>query len=104
MPQRPLTPRGREIRAALARLDRGEATLDAITAELGVKPSTLVWWRSQLRRHGVDGETPSFVELKVDTPMRPTSLVVEVGALRVVVALDFDEEHLVRAIRALQRC
>lgn len=69
-----------------------------------MKPSTLAWWRSELRRIDDDAGVASFVELKVEREVQARPLVVELGALRIVVAAGFDDEHLVRTIKALQRC
>lgn len=100
-----MTPRAREMRSFLMRLDRGESTLDELADEAGVRPSTLTWWRSRLRRDGLLGQETavSFVELSVEADEH-APLVVEVGEARVVVPDGFDEEELVRLVAALRRC
>jgi transposase-like protein len=108
MPKSKLSPRAAEMLALLRRHVEGGATLDSLAAEVGVKRSTLVWWKSQLRDDLADSCRP-FVEVAVceDDPSFPRTaptLSVLVGDLRVEVAPDFDERTLVRIVGALRRC
>ncbi len=58
MPKR-LTPRGLAMLALLRRAEQGE-DFEALAAEADVLPSTLRWWRSQLRREFTDPTSPSW--------------------------------------------
>jgi transcriptional regulator with XRE-family HTH domain len=86
------------------RWKRSGLTGAEFAAQLGVKEATLRHWKWQLERRG---KSPSaeFIEV-VAAPdaltVEPRALEVVVGALRVVVPVDFDEDTLRRLLRVVE--
>ena len=101
MPKK-LTPRGQAMLALLRRADQGE-DFEALAAEAKVLPSTLKWWRSQLRRELAEA-TPSFVEVEIKSLPSSSALDVHVGDVSITVPPSFNADHLVRVVEALRTC
>ena len=108
-----LTPRALEIRSLLLRHDRGDATLEELAAEAGIRPTTLRWWRSRLRQSGALADpipSTSFVELprSDDAPAAPPArsepFTVALSDLRITVPVGFDGDELHRLIGVLRGC
>ena len=102
------------IRAWLARRERRGLTFRALSQETGVPIGTLAYWAWKLREEAREAsdraaeQAPSpFVELVPAPSASDASTSIEIalrGERRVIVAAGFDEEHLVRIVRALERC
>jgi hypothetical protein len=79
-------------------------TAAAFAARRGYAKSTLMTWAARAagvpRTAAVESEEPCFVRLEVASAVR-TSVVIEVGAARVVVERGFDAELLRRVVGAL---
>lgn len=103
-----ITPAEERYRQALAEHARG-ASLDSLARRLGVKRTTLIWWRSELRRRDRQRQATSLplLPVRVDPqPVRATAPSLEV-ALRtgevVRVPPGFDADELRRLVVALER-
>lgn len=94
-------------------------TFRALAERSGLSVKTLYRWQARLRveRRGTGKGSPAFVELAVaereeqaNPALRSPDLggcpleVVLAHGRRVVVPVDFDEEALMRVVRALERC
>ena len=99
----------RETRAIWAKRveqwKRSGLTGAAFAERIGVKEATLRHWKWQLDREGA--ATPAFVEVTpaavaIATDANASSLKVEVGELRVVVPIGFDEETFRRLLRVVE--
>lgn len=99
-----VTDRATEMRALLLRNERGEATLRELAAEAGVHPSTLSWWRRELKKTDATKTAVSFVELKVPAPAKSPALEVRFEDFRISVPAGFDASHLADVMRALREC
>ena len=91
-------------------VERGDALLD-VARRHKVNPSTLRWWRSELRRHPISG--PRFLPVVVSPPREPVPVVDPRGAphLEVVVRdivvrvpLGTDIAYVADLITALGAC
>ena len=106
MPESDPTPRALEMRDLFLRQERGE-TLESLAQKVGLKSSTLKWWRSRLRRDGLLSRKQAsarFVEVSVKKNEQRDPLVVEVAGVRLLLPASFDAEALARAITVLRRC
>ena len=101
MPKK-LTPRGQAMLALLRRAEQGE-DFETLAAEADVLPSTLRWWRSQLRRELAESASP-FVEVEIKPLPSPRVLDVHVGDISISVPSSFDADHLARIVEALRTC
>jgi len=101
MPKK-LSPRGQAMLALLRRAERGE-DFDALASEADVLPSTLRWWRSQLRRELAE-PTSAFLEVEIASLPSSDVLDVHVGDVSITVPPSFDANHLVRIVEALRSC
>lgn len=99
-----LTERGRQMLALIRRGVAGE-DLDTLAKEAGVTRSTLIWWRSKLRRHlDRDRDSAPFIELKIDESRTVVPFVLHAAGIRVDVPLGFDADELGRLISVLRSC
>jgi hypothetical protein len=108
--------RREQMSELLSRRERLGLTLRELSAETGIPTGTLGFWAWKLRQAiepdrsaPASGAVVEFVELigapEVSRPVERRGLeVVLVSGRRVVVREDFDEERLVRLVRALERC
>lgn len=102
--------RRQQVRRWLARRERLGLTYAELSRETGLAASTLAHWAWRLRgeegRAAEDGQSGSaFVELVTTEPAASRAVeVVLRGERRLRIAEDFDEERLVRLVRALERC
>jgi len=108
--------RREQVRAWLTRRERLGLTFRELSAETGVPVGTLAHWAWRLRQIDARGAAPSkrrrtrhsgsrFVELVAATARSSARVEIALaGDRRVIVERDFDEEHLVRVVRALERC
>lgn len=108
--------RREQMSELLSRRERLGLTLRELSAETGIPTGTLGFWAWKLRQPiEADRSTPAsgalveFVEI-IEAPEvsrsvdRPGLEVVLTCGRRVVVREDFDEERLVRLVRAIERC
>jgi hypothetical protein len=108
--------RREQMSELLSRRERLGLTLRELSAETGIPTGTLGFWAWKLRqpiepdRSGpASGAAVEFVELigapEVSRSAERRGLeIVLTSGRRVVVREDFDEERLVRLVRALERC
>jgi hypothetical protein len=108
--------RREQMSKLLSRRERLGLTLRELSAESGIPTGTLGFWAWKLRQIAeperpatASGTGDAFVELigSVEVPPAADRRGLEVvlpGGRRVVVHADFDEERLVRLVRALERC
>ena len=105
-----------KYRRLIARADAGEPIIE-LAAEAGVKPATLRWWRSELRRRDreqgsvpkrrkeIAGDLPRFLPVRLSAPSEaaatPIELITDRG--RVVLRPGFDEGTLARLLAVLER-
>lgn len=102
----------RQMRAWLARRERRGLTFRELSDETGVPVGTLAFWAWKLRQEARADPDPAaerasdpFVELLPTSAALPSTIEIALrGERRVIVAAGFDEEHLVRVVRALERC
>lgn len=106
--------RGREVwEPRVRRLRESDLTVKEFAAEIGVKPSTLTYWKWRLANEASGGErkaskvrrTPRFVEVKADdvapsTVRERIEIVVQSGAI-IRVPEGFDAETLRQVMAAL---
>lgn len=102
--------RREQMRRWLARRERQGLTFRELSKETGVPIGTLACWAWKLRREEADRSSlqdqgRGFVELvpKEGEAVGRIEIVLGSGR-RVVIAEEFDEERLVRVVRALERC
>jgi transposase-like protein len=86
---------------------------EEIAARYGVKPRTLIWWRSQLRRksQAKTGKKPRLLPVVVRSTARPVSaaaesaleIFVDVGAIRMTLRGAVTAEHLAAIVTASSR-
>ena len=111
LPEKP-TPREREMSRALAEARRRGEGYEAVAKRLGVSASTVRWWSSQVRRRAArrvtrtqpqatSPSTPSFVEVKIDTPGSASFEVELRGERKLRVPAGFDAAELGRLIAVL---
>lgn len=85
-------------------LDSGEGCAEWAEPR-GIVAATLGWWRWKLGlSSGADRELPTFLDVVVREPiprLDPPDLIVEVGTVRVRVAVGFDARELRRVVDAL---
>ncbi len=77
--------------ALLRRAEQGE-DFEALAAEADVLPSTLRWWRSQLRRKLANPTSP-FVEVEIKSLPSSLALDVHLGDVSTTVPPSFDADH-----------
>ena len=103
-------------RRLIARADAGEPIIE-LAAEAGVKPATLRWWPSELRRRdrehdsapearkAIAGDPPRFLPVRLAAPVgasaTPIELITDRG--RVVLRPGFEESTLSRLLAVLDR-
>ena len=75
---------------------RSGLSCKAYGEQVGVKSSTLGWWKWKLGK-----EEPAFLEVVVTEPPQAPDFVVELDAVRVRVACGFDAAELRRLVAAL---
>lgn len=81
-----------------------------IAARHGVRPRTLVWWRSELARRArkVPASAPRLLPVVVDRSSAPSNdsldVVVELGSARVVVRGVLTARHLAAIVAAARAC
>ena len=67
-----MTPKEQRYRDAIAEHERG-ASIAALARRLGVKPSTLVWWRSELKRRDRKRSEPGpLLPVRLASPPAPS--------------------------------
>lgn len=95
-----------QMRSWLAQREKRGLTFRELSLETGVPVGTLGFWAWKLRRESRDDEpAPAFVELVAKQPGCGDRLeIVLANGRRVLVSAGLDEEHLVRVVRALERC
>ena len=68
-----MTPKEQRYRDAIAEHERG-ASIAVLARRLGVKPSTLVWWRYELKRRDRSRAEPGpLLPVRVAQPSAPSS-------------------------------
>lgn len=90
----------------LRRHAAGES-LASLAQEAGVRPATMTWWRSQLRRELSSTDSP-FIELTLAdeavAERAESPFVVQLGDFRTEVPRDFIGGDLERLLLVLRRC
>ena len=105
-----------KYRRLIARAVAGEPIIE-LAAEAGVKPATVRWWRSELRRRDrvqgsvperrkeIAGDLPRFLPVRIapptETSATPIELITDRG--RVILRPGFDEGTLARLLAVLER-
>ena len=97
-----------KYRRLIARADTGEPIIE-LAAEAGVKPATVRWWRSELRRRDREPdhvEPASLIPVRLVSkigsgPGEPIELVTARG--RIILRPGFDESTLARLLSVLER-
>lgn len=98
--------RREQMRSWLARRAERGLTFRELSEETGVPAGTLAFWSWKFRAEPRHDEAPSaFVELVPKARDADNRIeVVLANGRRVLVSTGLDEEHLVRVVRALERC
>ena len=105
-----------KYRRLIARADAGEPIIE-LAAEAGIKPATLRWWRSELRRQDREhdsvpearketaDDSPRFLPVRLAVPIdgsaAPVELITDRG--RIVLRPGFDETKLAHLLAVIER-